>query len=299
MERVAGLVVLHDRSAVGFGEPYGVADDPVQNLVEVEARADRLAHLPERLQLRDLACQLLPPGVECAHQVDLSQRDRTLSGEFLEELAFTGVEGRDVGPPHGQHADDLVLQDHRRGEQGAETGKLLEVRASVFRVVEHVGNLMGTHVLGRAPDGGRTVSGNRVVLQVFAILLRDLAGDSRQAEHVALEEVQLGGLRSAQPRGLFEDGVQDVPGVGGSAAECREDLAARRGLMAGVFQLLVLRNESLVTRVVRDECSLGSAMVPPSGPHHILCPYCWSGYENCGFIVRADGPIGYQQTRST
>src|SRR5258705_7503998 len=49
------------------------------------------------------------------------------------------------------------------------------------------------------------------------------------------------------------------------------------------------RNESLVTRVVRDECSLGTAMVPPFGPHDILCPCCWSGCENCGFIVRADG----------
>ncbi len=238
MERVAGLVVLHDRSAVGFGEPYGVADDPVENLVEVEARADRLADLPERFQLRDLAFQLLPPGVEFEHQVALSQRDRTLNGEFLEELAFTGVEALDVGPPHGQHADELVLQDHRRGEHGSEAGSLLEVLAPVFRVVEHVGNLMGTHVLRRAPDGGRTVSDNRVVFQVFAILLRDLAGDSGQAEHVALKEVQLGDLCFAQPRGLFKDGVQYVPGVGDRAAECREDLLARLRLVAGVFQLL-------------------------------------------------------------
>ena len=245
MERVARLVVLHDRSAVGSGEPHGVADDLVQDLVEVEARADGLAHLTESLQLRDLACQLGAPGLECAHQVDLSQHDRTLNGELLEELAFTDVEGRDFGPPHGQHAHDLVLQDHRRGEHGAKTGKPLEVVASVLRVVEHVGNLMGTHVLGRAPDGGRTVPGNRVVQQVLAILLRDLAGDSREAEHVALKEEQLGDLRSAQSRGVFNDGVQYVPGVGGRTAERREDLAARRGLMAGVSQLLVLRGQTL------------------------------------------------------
>ena len=80
--------------------------------------------------------------------------------------------------------------------------------------LEHVGNLMGTHVLGCAPDGGRTVPGNRVVQQVLAILLRDLAGDPRETEHVALEEEQLGGLRSAQSRGVFDDGVQYDPGVG-------------------------------------------------------------------------------------
>ena len=167
------------------------------------------------------------------------------NGELLEELAFAHVEGRDFGAPHGQHADDLVLQDHRRGEQGAKTGKPLEVVASVLRVAEHVGNLMGTPVLGRAPDGGRTVPGNRVVQQVLAILLRDLAGDPRETEHVALEEEQLSGLRSAQSRGVFDDGVEYVAGVGGVAAERRQDLAARRGLLAGVSQLLALRGQTL------------------------------------------------------
>ena len=131
VERVGRLVVLHDRTAVGaqrdvaeaaVGEPHGVSDDPVQDLVEVEARADRLAHLPERLQLRDLARQFGAPRLEGAQQVDLPERDRTLSGELLEELALVVVERRDLGAPHGQDADDLVLEDHRRGEKGAETG---------------------------------------------------------------------------------------------------------------------------------------------------------------------------------
>ena len=181
------LVVFHDRSAVGtegdvpeaeVGEPHGVADDPVQDLVEVEARADGLAHLPQRLQLRDLACQLFAPGLQCAHQISLSQHDRTLGGEVLEQLAFADVEGCDVGPPHRQHADDLVLQDHRRGEQRAETATLLEVVASVVRVVEYVGNLVGAHILGNAPDDGRAVAGYRVVLQVLPILVGGRAGDS-------------------------------------------------------------------------------------------------------------------------
>ena len=278
MERVARLVVLHDRSAVGSGEPHCVADDPVQDLVEVEARADGLAHLPERLQLRDLACQLGPPGLECAHQVDLSQHDRTLDGELLEELAFTDVEGRDVGPPHRQHADDLVLQDHRRGEQGAETGKTLEVVASVVRVLEHVGNLMGTHVLGCAPDSGRMVPGNRVVQQVLAILLRGLAGDPREPEHIAVEEEQLGGLRSAQTRGVLDNGVQHVPGVGGRAAERREDLAARRGLMAGVSQLLVLpeRGSCCACSAGRVFARIGHSY-PPSATSIKVCAFSVGG----------------------
>ena len=145
-----------------------IADDcVVENLVEVEARADGLAHLAERLQLRDLAGQLRAPGLQCAHQVDLSQHDRSLNGELLEELAFTVVEGRDVGPPHGQHADDLVLQDHRRGEQRAEPGQALEVVAPVVRVVRARQESGWVRiVLGRAPDDGRTVPGDRLVQQV-------------------------------------------------------------------------------------------------------------------------------------
>ena len=85
----------------------------------------------------------------------MTQHDRSLHGELLEELAFPFVERRDVGAPHRQHSDDLVLQDHRRGEQGAKTGEPLEVQATVVGVGEHVGDLVGAFVLGRAPDGRR------------------------------------------------------------------------------------------------------------------------------------------------
>jgi len=93
---------------------------------------------------------------------------------------------------------------------------------------------MGTHVLGRAPDGGRTVSLNRVIQHVLAVFLGDLAGDSGQLENVAIEEVQQCGLRSAQARGVLKDGVEYFAGVVGRTAKRREDLAARRPLMAGV-----------------------------------------------------------------
>jgi hypothetical protein len=73
-----------------------------------------------------------------------------------------------------------------------------------------------------------------VVEHVLAVFLGDLAGDPGQAKNVALQEVQQSGLSSAQSGGIFDDGVEDVLGVGGSAPERREDLAARRGLMAGV-----------------------------------------------------------------
>ena len=78
----------------------------------------------------------------------MSQHDRTLDGELLEELPFTIIERRDVGTPQRQHADHLALQDHRCGEKSAETGTALQVGASIFRVLEHVTDLVGAPVLG-------------------------------------------------------------------------------------------------------------------------------------------------------
>ena len=52
------LVVLHDRAAVGPGELDRVHGDGRQHVVDVEARAHRLADLAQRLELLDLAGEL-------------------------------------------------------------------------------------------------------------------------------------------------------------------------------------------------------------------------------------------------
>ena len=57
-------VVLHDRAAVGAGEPYGAADDAAQHLVGVQAGADRVADLPQHLELVHLAASSLLAGLE-------------------------------------------------------------------------------------------------------------------------------------------------------------------------------------------------------------------------------------------
>ena len=150
--------------------------------------------------------------------------------------AFPLVEGRDIGAPHRHHADDLVLQEHRRGEQGAEAGQALQIVAPVVGVAEHVGDLVGAPVLGGPADGGGSVPGDGVVQQVPAVLLGGLAGDAGQPEHVAVEEEQLSGPRPAQPRGVFEDGVEHRARVGDVTTERREDLAAGGGLLPRVRQ---------------------------------------------------------------
>ena len=163
-----------------------------------------------------------------------------LHGELLEELTFPVIERRDIGAPHRQHADDLVLQDHRRRQQRAKTGEPLQVQATVVGVGEHVGDLDGALVLGRAADGRQAIARDRMSHQVSAVLLRRLAGDARETEQVSVANEQLGGGRSAQSRGVLEHGVQDRAGVRHVAAERRENLSARRQLLARVMQLPVL-----------------------------------------------------------
>ena len=66
-----------------------------------------------------------------------------------------------------------------------------------------------------------------MLLQVLPILLGGLAGPALEAEHIALEDEQLGGPRPAYLRGMLDDGVQHCPGVGDVTGERREDLRAR------------------------------------------------------------------------
>ena len=238
-----------DVAEAEVGEPHRISDDAFQNLVEIEARADRLFHLPKRLELCDFVFQLAASGLECAHQADLPQHNRALNGEFFEEFALAIVEGCDVGTPHRQHADHLVLKEHRRGQQRAEPGETLQVAPAVIRVLEHVGNLMGAPVRGCTPNRGRTVPGDRILHQVSAVVLRCVAGDARQAERVAVHDEQLGGPRSAQPGGGFDDGVQNGSGVGDVATERREYLAAGCGLLARITQLPILVGSLAIARV--------------------------------------------------
>ena len=111
--------------------------------------------------------------------------------------------------------------------------------------------------------------GNRMVQQVFAILLRRLAGETRRdPEHITVEEEQLGGVRAAQTRQqhFADPGVQDTsPGVGGERAgrAPRDPRGRPRTGGARLADSWCCRNEALVVRDMPDGCSLGSAIVTP------------------------------------
>jgi hypothetical protein len=140
---------------------------------------------------------------------------------------LTGVERIDLGAPQGQHADDLVLQNHRRRQQRAIACQALQVAASVLGVVQHVRNLNGPHLFGGATDCGRSVPGKRLVLEQPAKVLGDLAGVAGQPERISFGDVQRCGLRTAQLRGALDDGVENGLWVGVGTPEGCENFTAR------------------------------------------------------------------------
>ena len=65
------------------------------------------------------------------------------------------------------------------------------------------------------------------------ILLRGRAGHTRQPEAVAVDDEQLRRGGTAQPGGMFDDGVEHRTGVGDVASQCGQDLAAGDRLLTG------------------------------------------------------------------
>ena len=124
----AVVVVLEDGAPVGLGELHGVGDDRGQDLVRIEARAHRLADAAERLELVDLARELVLPAFAApAPRSTLRMAIAACAGERRQHL--DRPVGRRAGPgaPRREDADDLAVEEHRDAEDGAVAGHPLEV----------------------------------------------------------------------------------------------------------------------------------------------------------------------------
>ena len=99
--------------------------------------------LAERLQLPDLVGELGAPGLQGAYEVEVAHRYRRSRGESSEERDGPILERIDLGAPYRQHADDLVVEQHRRAHGRAKAGDPLGILAPVGGVGEHVVDLDG------------------------------------------------------------------------------------------------------------------------------------------------------------
>ncbi len=161
MKASRSLVVLHDRAAVGLADAHGVGDDAAEHLVGVEAGADRLAQVAQRLELLDLAGELGAPGLQRASSARPAAA-RWRPGRRRRSASSTSCSsnGSTSSAPDGEGADHLVVEDHRRRQQGPVAGQLLEVLAPVLRVGEDVGDLQ--RVRRPPPPGRASVPRSRV-----------------------------------------------------------------------------------------------------------------------------------------
>ena len=145
-ELLGRRVVLEDGAALGRRELDGVADDRLQDLFRVEARAHRLTDLAEGLELLHLGAQLLLSGFQRAHQLDVADGDGGVGGEGGQDLGVVLVEGVDLGAPRRDHADELVVEDHRDAEDRAVVTDLLDVPPAVVGVGEDVVDVEGSSI---------------------------------------------------------------------------------------------------------------------------------------------------------
>ena len=179
-----------------------------EHVVDVEARADGLAHLAQRLQLLDLVRELRAAGLQLLHQLHAVDRHRGLAGERGDDRHLPLVERVDLVAPEGERADDLVVEEHRRAHGRPEAGDPLEVVPAVLRIGQHVRDLLGPAVESDPADEGVAVDRHRVLGDEPDRLLGEPDRLDQPVDAV-LEEVEVGGVRAAQPPGALDDGRQD------------------------------------------------------------------------------------------
>ncbi len=206
-ELAGRLLELEDRAAVRTRKLDRARDDRREHLIDVEARVDRLADLAERAQLVDRAAQLRAARGQLVEQLHVLDRDRALCGERRHQADRPLAERLDDGPPQHDHADDLVVGQHRDAEQRAEAAEVERLLPAVLGIVARVGELNRATFQPDATDDRAGAGDDRMRLQVGAVL-----GGAAEREHHAvlalLELVDQAAVRAAQVHGVTHDGVE-------------------------------------------------------------------------------------------
>ena len=200
-----------------------------------------------------------------------------LRGERLQQGDRPIVERVDLGADQRQRADDLVVEQHRRRDQGSVLLDLLEVLSPVLRVAEHVGDLLDLAIQGHAPDQGRAVDLERMLADAAHELVREPDG-GREREVVAVDEVDRGRLAAAQSPGALDDAVEHRIRVGRGSAEGGQHLVHRRELLGGVgvvtLEALVRLLADLVTSLA-DRGLLLETVRATATSRVIVLAACW------------------------
>ena len=222
LEELRLRVELHDRPTLGAGQLHGAGDDRRQDLVDVEARRDRLADLPERAELVDRARQLL-------QELHVAQRDRGLRRERGEQVDRAGAERVHRGAPEGQDTRDAVAGEDRHAQDRPEPAELAAGMPVVVGIRQDVWDLDDAALaLDPAHQRARALL-DRMAAHVVPIGLGGTDHEC-QAEHIVVQLMHETGIGSAESHGLPYDGLEQRLELEVRAPHELEHLA-RRGLL--------------------------------------------------------------------
>src|SRR5262245_61056249 len=140
-ELLGRIVVLVDRPTVRTSELNRAAHDRRQYGLQVQRRAHRLTHLPQRPQLPDRAGQVGCPRLQFLEQPHVLDGDDRLVAEDLEKIDVPFRELPGLLPIDHYRPDGVPAAEHRHAKQaskaslrGADTA-----RATVLLVGERIG----------------------------------------------------------------------------------------------------------------------------------------------------------------
>ena len=234
---LGGVVVLVDdaRRCRQLSRPR---HDRAENRLHVQCRAHRLTDLPEGLELLDRPGQVAGPALQLLKHPDVLDRDERLVGEARHELHLSVGERLDLGLPDRDDADDRLAAQHGHGQDRPEPEELEPViRHLKPRLGEQVGHVNRSTREGRAAGHGRGSDRQRALLEIAHDVRRETVGD-RVAQHVAVRQVDLTAVGSAQPGGVFDQRLEHRPEIGRRPADRLEDLARGPLLLARLGQAL-------------------------------------------------------------
>ena len=120
LEFTARLAELVDRARLGARELRRLGDDRVQHGLPVERGVDRLADLAERAQLLDRLRQRGRAVAQFVEQPDILDGDDGLAREIGDQLDLLLAEWAHLLAVDGDRPDQLVLLEHRYGDQCAD-----------------------------------------------------------------------------------------------------------------------------------------------------------------------------------
>ena len=211
-----------------------------------------------------LLLQRFPQLVEQAGVLD---GDDGLPGEIPDQLDLFLGERPDLLAAKGNHADELVVLEHRHVEHGPIAGELDAgdqewIALEVGRNRLDVGDL--DHLLGGGDTSKRRVG--RWPQQPFARSRLDIGGQGvvrgDQAEAVSLAQIQIAEFCLADARGVFHHGAEHRRELAGRARDDAQHIRGRRLLLQCLAEIVGALTELLEQpRILDGDDRLGGEVL--------------------------------------